>query len=80
MSKRTDGGSYHKDSISVRQREWQQAVLWERRNEMESCVAMVVTPTVLGPEQRADSMSILGPCVALAWDTSVSVLVFWQMT
>lgn len=58
---------------------------------MESCAATVdsqhkvfpsaVTPTVLGPEQRADStMSILGPCVALAWDTSVSVLVFWQVT
>lgn len=53
---------------------------------MESCAATVdsqhqVFPSaVLGPEQRADSMSILTPCVALAWDTSVSVLVFWQVT
>lgn len=91
MAKRTDRASHHKDSFCVRQREGQQAVLWERRNEMESCAALAVsqhkvfpssvTPTVLGPEHRADStMSILGPCVALAWDTSVTVLVFWQVT
>lgn len=44
-------------------------------------ISSSVTPSVLGPEQRADStMSILGPCVALAWDTSVTVLVFWQVT
>lgn len=40
-----------------------------------------VSPTVLGPEPSSDSIiSILGPCVVLAWDASVSVLVFWQLT
>lgn len=37
-----------------------------------------VSPAGLGPELRSDSTrSFLGPCILLAWDTSVSVLVFW---